>query len=113
MTRYLLDTKIVLRAANKSSSQHPATVHSMSALTGQGRDLAVTPQVLIERCRSSWLTVPEDLPGKSDDDFYPPEWAVEYRRDEEQVSHRDISVNNPHYFRKKAKIDRILCAFSA
>ena len=30
-------------------------------------------------------TVPEDLLGKTDDAFYPPQLAAEYRRDEEQV----------------------------
>ncbi len=48
MARYLLDTNILLRAANKTSSQHSAAVHGMSALAGQGHDLVVTPQVLVE-----------------------------------------------------------------
>ncbi len=48
MARYLLDTNILLRAANKTSSQHAAAVHGMSALAAQRHDLVVTPQVLIE-----------------------------------------------------------------
>ena len=48
MARYLLDANILLRAANKTSSQHAATVHAMTALTEQGHDLVVTPQVLVE-----------------------------------------------------------------
>ncbi len=48
MARYLLDTNILLRAANKTSAQHPATVQAMTALTEQGHDLLVTPQVLVE-----------------------------------------------------------------
>jgi predicted nucleic acid-binding protein len=48
MARYLLDTNILLRAANKTSAQHPATIAAMTALTELGHDLAITPQVLVE-----------------------------------------------------------------
>ena len=48
MPRYLLDTNILLRAANKAAAQHPAIVAAMTALTEQGHDLLVTPQVLVE-----------------------------------------------------------------
>ena len=48
MARYLLDTNILLRAVNKTSSQHSAAVHGIGALAGQGHDLVVTPQVLVE-----------------------------------------------------------------
>jgi len=48
MARYLLDTNVLLRATNKASSQHAATVQSMAALAAQGHDLVVAPQVLVE-----------------------------------------------------------------
>lgn len=48
MARYLLDANILLRAATKTSAQHSVTVEAMTALTGQGHDLVITPQVLFE-----------------------------------------------------------------
>jgi predicted nucleic acid-binding protein len=48
MARYLLDANILLRIANKSSSQHQASLQAMTTLTQQGHDLVVTPQVLVE-----------------------------------------------------------------
>ena len=48
MARYLLDANTLLRAANKTSSQHLATVGAMTALTEQGHDLVIAPQVIAE-----------------------------------------------------------------
>ena len=48
MARYLLDTNILLRTANKSSSQHSSAVAAMTTLIARGDDLVVTPQVLVE-----------------------------------------------------------------
>jgi predicted nucleic acid-binding protein len=48
MARYLLDANVLLRAANKTSTQHPAVVQAMTALAEKGHDLVITPQVLVE-----------------------------------------------------------------
>jgi predicted nucleic acid-binding protein len=48
MARYLLDTNILLRAANKASVQHLKAAQAMTDLVSQGHDLTVTPQVLVE-----------------------------------------------------------------
>ncbi|WP_058999758.1 type II toxin-antitoxin system VapC family toxin [Leptolyngbya sp. NIES-2104] len=48
MTRYLLDTNIVLRFSNPIDAQHSLTINAISRLGLQGNQCVLTPQVLIE-----------------------------------------------------------------
>lgn len=48
MTRYLLDTNVVLRFSNPLDAQHSLAVHSVSRLALQGHQSVLTAQVLIE-----------------------------------------------------------------
>lgn len=48
MTRYLLDTNIVLRFCNRSDLDHPLAVDAVTQLLNQGDECFLTAQVLIE-----------------------------------------------------------------
>lgn len=48
MARYLLDTNVLLRAANKASAQHTVTATALNNLATSGNDLTVASQVLVE-----------------------------------------------------------------
>jgi predicted nucleic acid-binding protein len=48
MTRYLLDTNIVLRLSNPLDAQYELATDVVFALVAQGNECVVTPQVLIE-----------------------------------------------------------------
>ena len=48
MTKYLLDTNILLRASDLSSSCYDLAVNSVASLIAQGYKCIITPQVLIE-----------------------------------------------------------------
>jgi predicted nucleic acid-binding protein len=48
MTKYLLDTNVVLRLCNPSDIQHSLATDSISCLLTQGDECFLTPQVLVE-----------------------------------------------------------------
>ncbi|HTL89130.1 MAG TPA: type II toxin-antitoxin system VapC family toxin [Leptolyngbya sp.] len=48
MTRYLLDTNVVLRFSNPLDAQHTLTTDAVSRLAEQGNECVLTAQVLIE-----------------------------------------------------------------
>ncbi len=48
MTRYLLDTNVILRLSNPSDKQHNLVVQAVATLLRQGNKCYLTPQVLIE-----------------------------------------------------------------
>jgi predicted nucleic acid-binding protein len=48
MTRYLVDTNVLLRMADPSAAYHTVAYLAVSMLFGAGHDLSVTAQVLIE-----------------------------------------------------------------
>ena len=48
MTKYLLDTNILLRASDRSSSRYDLAVNSVASLIAQGHECIITPQILIE-----------------------------------------------------------------
>ena len=48
MTKYLIDTNILLRASDRSSSRYELAVNSVSSLIAQGHECIITSQVLIE-----------------------------------------------------------------
>lgn len=48
MTEYFLDTNILLRIADTSSSQHPLVISAITHLLNQGDQCVITSQVLIE-----------------------------------------------------------------
>ncbi|PSB00910.1 type II toxin-antitoxin system VapC family toxin [Merismopedia glauca] len=48
MTKYLLDTNILLRASDPSSPSYSLAVNAVASLIAQGHECAITPQVLIE-----------------------------------------------------------------
>ena len=48
MTKYLLDTNILLRASDRSSSRYDLAVNSVASLIIQGHECIITPQILIE-----------------------------------------------------------------
>ena len=48
MTKYLLDTNILLRASDRSSPRYPLAVNSVGSLIARGDECIITSQVLIE-----------------------------------------------------------------
>jgi predicted nucleic acid-binding protein len=48
MTKYLLDTNILLRASDPNSSSYSLAVNAVARLIAQGHECVITPQVLIE-----------------------------------------------------------------
>ncbi|BAZ45348.1 hypothetical protein NIES4102_23690 [Chondrocystis sp. NIES-4102] len=48
MTKYLLDTNILLRASDKASVHHTLAVKAVASLIAQGYECVITAQVLIE-----------------------------------------------------------------
>lgn len=48
MTKYLLDTNILLRASDRTSPRYSLAVNSVASLIAQGHECVITPQVLIE-----------------------------------------------------------------
>ena len=48
MTKYLLDTNILLRASDRSSSRYDLAVNSVASLIARGHECIITPQILIE-----------------------------------------------------------------
>jgi predicted nucleic acid-binding protein len=48
MARYLLDTNILLRASDKTSSSYHLAVNAVARLISVGHECVITPQVLIE-----------------------------------------------------------------
>ena len=48
MTKYLLDTNILLRASNRTSPRYDLAVNSVASLIAQGHECVITAQVLIE-----------------------------------------------------------------
>lgn len=70
MTKYLLDTNIVLRFSNPSDVQHELVVEAVAILLEQGNDCHLSPQVLIEM----WVvaTRPRDVNGLG--------WTIDYTR---------------------------------
>jgi predicted nucleic acid-binding protein len=48
MTRYLLDTNILLRACDPNSESYPIVINSINEIIEQGGEIVITPQVLIE-----------------------------------------------------------------
>jgi predicted nucleic acid-binding protein len=67
VTKYLLDTNILLRASDRASPRYSLAVNSVASLIAQGHECVITPQVLIE----FWLvaTRPIDVNGLG--------WSVE------------------------------------
>lgn len=61
MTKYLLDTNVVLRFSNPSDAQHDLATEAVATLLLQGNECYLTPQVLIEL----WVvaTRPVDVNG--------------------------------------------------
>lgn len=70
MTKYLLDTNIVLRFSNPSDVQHDLVTDAVATLLANGHDCYLTPQVLIEM----WVvaTRPTDVNGLG--------WSTVYTR---------------------------------
>lgn len=48
MTKYLLDTNILLRASDRASPRYALAVNSVASLIAQGHECVITAQVLIE-----------------------------------------------------------------
>ena len=48
MTRYLIDTNVLLRSAVSSSARNPVAAGAIAILLGQGDELLLAPQVLME-----------------------------------------------------------------
>ena len=48
MTRYVLDTNVLLRAADKSSAQHLTIFRVIASLKENDQELFLAPQVLME-----------------------------------------------------------------
>ncbi len=48
MIQYLLDPNILLRSADRSSTQHPLATESVAQLLEEGNECVITSQVLIE-----------------------------------------------------------------
>jgi predicted nucleic acid-binding protein len=67
VTKYLLDTNILLRASDRASPRYSLAVNSVASLIAQGHECVITPQVLIE----FWVvaTRPIDVNGLG--------WSVE------------------------------------
>lgn len=47
MTKYLLDTNILLRASDRASPRYGLAVNSVASLIAQGHECIITGQVLI------------------------------------------------------------------
>lgn len=71
MTKYLLDTNIVLRFSNPSDTQHSLSTEAVATLLMKGDECYLTAQVLIEL----WVvaTRPTDVNGLG--------WSIEKTRD--------------------------------
>ena len=71
MTKYLLDTNVVLRFSNPSDFQHDLATEAVATLLSQGNECYLTAQVLIEL----WVvaTRPIDVNGLG--------WSVEQTHD--------------------------------
>ncbi len=61
MTRYLIDTNVLLRSAVHTSARNPAASGAISTLLARGDELLLAPQVLIEFW--SVATRPVDVNG--------------------------------------------------
>ena len=61
MTRYLVDTNVLLRGAVNTSARNPAAAGAIAALLAQGDELFLAPQVLMEFW--SVATRPVDVNG--------------------------------------------------
>ena len=48
MTKYLLDTNILLRASDRTSPRYSLAVNSVASLIARGDKCVITPQILIE-----------------------------------------------------------------
>ena len=48
MTKYLLDTNILLRASDRTSPRYSLAVNSVASLIARGDECIITPQILIE-----------------------------------------------------------------
>ncbi len=59
MPQYFLDTNVLLRMADRASAQHAAAVTATSVLAGQGDEVFLAPQVLME----FWCVVTRPLEG--------------------------------------------------
>lgn len=70
MTKYLLDTNVVLRFCNPSDVQHNLATDAISCLLTQGDECFLTAQVLVEL----WVvaTRPVEVNGLG--------WAVHFKR---------------------------------
>lgn len=71
MTKYLLDTNVVLRLVNPSDRKHNIVVQAVYKLFLQGNECYLTPQIIIEL----WVvaTRPKDVNGLG--------WNIEKTRD--------------------------------
>jgi predicted nucleic acid-binding protein len=48
MTRYLLDTNILVRASDDQAADYAVAIDAVAQLLSQGNDCVIAPQVLIE-----------------------------------------------------------------
>jgi predicted nucleic acid-binding protein len=48
MARYLVDTNVLLRAADPGSKQHPVAVKAIAKLVSQNQEICLAPQVIAE-----------------------------------------------------------------
>src|SRR6202795_5038366 len=48
MPRYLLDTNVLLRAAQEEAADHTVAISAISSLAARGEDLVFTPKALID-----------------------------------------------------------------
>ena len=90
MPRYLLDTNVLLRAAQEEAADHIVATSAISSLAARGEDLVLTPQILIEFW--SVATRPIDVNGLG--------WSVQLA-DEEVTRLLDqfpILVDRPEVF---------------
>lgn len=98
MPRYLLDTNVLLRAAQEEAADHTVATSAISSLAARGEDLVLTPQILIEFW--SVATRPIDVKGLG--------WSVQLA-DEEVTRLLDqfpILVDRPEVFAHWLQIAR-------
>ena len=57
MTKYLLDTNVVLRFSNPSDFQHDLATEAVATLLSQGNECYLTELVLIELCEVATLPI--------------------------------------------------------
>ena len=71
MTKYLLDTNIILRFSNPSDAQHQLVSDAVAILLEQGHDCLLSPQALVEM----WVVVtrPTNVNGLG--------WSTDYMRE--------------------------------